>query len=169
MQVLVSLWRADGAVLTRDDLLRACWEGRVVGEDAINRVMSRLRRVAADHAEAGFRVETITKVGYRLVLDGASEPEPLPAATNAAETSAVAELRQLKLDRRAMLIGAGAAVVAAGGWWGYRHVSAPPAETAPPEVAALMQQASIAAQQGTAEGNTQSIGLLRRVVTLKPD
>ena len=50
MQVLVALVKADGAILTRDDLIAACWEGRIVGDDAISRVMSRLRRLAADRA-----------------------------------------------------------------------------------------------------------------------
>lgn len=46
MQMLVALHRADGAVVSKDDLLQACWGGRIVGEDAINRVASRLRGVA---------------------------------------------------------------------------------------------------------------------------
>ena len=44
MQVLVALARAKGAIVTRDELIRDCWEGRVVGEDAINRALSRVRR-----------------------------------------------------------------------------------------------------------------------------
>ncbi|MEZ0242692.1 MAG: winged helix-turn-helix domain-containing protein [Sphingomonas sp.] len=164
MQVLTALARKPGAILSRDDLTSSCWEGRVVGEDAINRVISRLRRSAEGIGEGDFRIETVTKVGYRLVLAGAIEA---PAPT---EAKAIAELRQLKLDRRAMLIGAGAAVIGTGGWWGYRRFTAPPAETPPPpEVAALMQQAAIAAQQGTAEGNSQALGLLRSVVALRPD
>lgn len=66
MQVLVALARAGGAILSRDDLTQSCWDNRVVGEDAINRVISRLRRLAEECGEA-FRIETITKVGYRLV------------------------------------------------------------------------------------------------------
>ncbi|WP_264939457.1 winged helix-turn-helix domain-containing protein [Sphingomonas caeni] len=164
MQVLVALARTPGAILSRDDLTSSCWEGRVVGDDAINRVVSRLRRAADGIGEGGFRIETVTKVGYRLVLDGAAEAPARP------EAGAVAELRRLKLDRRAMLIGAGAAATGAAGWWGWRRFAAPPAETPPPpEVAALMQQAAIAAQQGTAEGGSQALGLLRRVVALKPD
>src|SRR5687768_16755320 len=38
MQMLVALHRADGGVVSKDDLIGLCWEGRVVGEDAINRV-----------------------------------------------------------------------------------------------------------------------------------
>jgi DNA-binding winged helix-turn-helix (wHTH) protein/tetratricopeptide (TPR) repeat protein len=67
MQVLVALVRADGAILSRDDLIQCCWDGRIVGDDAINRVLSRLRRSAAGIGQGIFRIETLTKVGYRLV------------------------------------------------------------------------------------------------------
>src|SRR5690349_18762944 len=43
MQFLVALHRADGAVVSKEDLTILCWEGRIVGEDAINRVVSRAR------------------------------------------------------------------------------------------------------------------------------
>ena len=64
MQVLVALAKADGQIQSREDLLSSCWAGVVVSEDALNRVMSRLRRLAV--AFAAFQIETITKVGYRL-------------------------------------------------------------------------------------------------------
>lgn len=67
MQVLVALAMADGAIVSRDDLVAQCWEGRIVGDDSINRVISRLRRLAEEHGAGSFRIETITKVGYRLV------------------------------------------------------------------------------------------------------
>lgn len=67
METFVALHRAEGAVMSRDDLIRACWRGTVVGEDAVQRVIQRLRKVAT---RAGtFRIDTITKVGYRLVAD----------------------------------------------------------------------------------------------------
>lgn len=67
MQVLVALARAEGGIVSRDDLVRQCWEGRIVGDDSINRVISRLRRLAEEGGGGSFRIETITKVGYRLV------------------------------------------------------------------------------------------------------
>jgi TolB-like protein len=67
MQVLVALVRAEGRILSRDELLASCWHGVVVGEDAITRVMGRLRRLVDGVGEGSFRLETITKVGYRLV------------------------------------------------------------------------------------------------------
>jgi DNA-binding winged helix-turn-helix (wHTH) protein/tetratricopeptide (TPR) repeat protein len=67
MQVLVALVRAKDLFLTRDDLAYSCWEGRIVGDDAINRTLSRLRRVAEGIGAGAFRIETLSKVGYRLV------------------------------------------------------------------------------------------------------
>jgi TolB-like protein/DNA-binding winged helix-turn-helix (wHTH) protein len=66
MQVLVALLRADGAILTRDDLNASCW-GRLVSEDALNRVLSRLRKTAGGIGKGVFRLETVKKVGFRLV------------------------------------------------------------------------------------------------------
>jgi DNA-binding winged helix-turn-helix (wHTH) protein len=40
MQVLVALAGAAGEILSRDDLIQACWEGRIVSENAIDRVIS---------------------------------------------------------------------------------------------------------------------------------
>lgn len=67
METLVALHRAQGAVLSRDDLMMSCWRGTVVGEDAIQRVIQRLRKVAA--LAESFRIDTITKAGYRLIVD----------------------------------------------------------------------------------------------------
>ncbi len=66
MQVLVALARAEGKVVARDDLVAACWGGRAIGDDAINRVIGRIRRLAERDATASFTLETMRKVGYRL-------------------------------------------------------------------------------------------------------
>jgi TolB-like protein/tetratricopeptide (TPR) repeat protein len=81
MQVLVTLARAGGAVVSRDDLIAECWDGRVVGEDSITLVMSKLRKLAARSGGA-FTVETIPRVGYRLVAPDVTEnPRPAPRPT----------------------------------------------------------------------------------------
>lgn len=84
MQVLVALARASGEILTRDELLEACWGGVVVGEDALSRVIGRLRRLSEGVAADVFELETITKVGYRLVTPGdRARFEPPPTASAA--------------------------------------------------------------------------------------
>lgn len=66
MQVLVALAEAKGGTVSRDALVNSCWSGVVVGDDAVNRVIGRLRRLSGEVGEA-FRVETIPRVGFRLV------------------------------------------------------------------------------------------------------
>jgi len=65
MQVLVSLARRAGEVAGRDELVAECWDGRIVGEDAIQRAIAKVRRIG--ETSGAFAIETIAKVGYRLI------------------------------------------------------------------------------------------------------
>jgi DNA-binding winged helix-turn-helix (wHTH) protein len=103
MQVLVALFQANGRVVSRDELIARCWEGRVVGEDAINRAIGRLRRLSEVDREASFVIETIPRVGYRLIPassghvsppivaetgspEAVAQPENVPAAATGAQS-----------------------------------------------------------------------------------
>jgi TolB-like protein/DNA-binding winged helix-turn-helix (wHTH) protein len=66
LQVLIALAEADGAVVSRDVLVRRCWEGRIIGEDAINRSIAKARQLADLTRPPAFAIETIPRVGYRL-------------------------------------------------------------------------------------------------------
>src|SRR5579864_2266726 len=81
MQVLVALARADGEVVSRDELLASCWGGLAIGDDAINRCIGRLRRLSEEEARGAFTIGTLPRVGYRLshALDRRSPP-PAQAA-----------------------------------------------------------------------------------------
>ncbi len=84
MQVLVALARRDSAVLARDDLVRECWEGLSVSEDAINRCISQLRRLSEQTEGRAFAIETVARVGYRLIAaETAIKPEDSSAALQA--------------------------------------------------------------------------------------
>jgi TolB-like protein/Flp pilus assembly protein TadD len=67
MQVLVALVEASPQVVSRDTLIQRCWDGRIVGDDAINRVVGRLRKLAQVDGLEHFRIETSHKIGYRLL------------------------------------------------------------------------------------------------------
>lgn len=88
MQVLVALVRAEGAVLSRDDLIVRCWDGVIVGDDAVSRIISKLRRLS-NHQGAGFRIETVPRIGYRLSFTDGSpvrSPERLARLRSRVET-----------------------------------------------------------------------------------
>jgi adenylate cyclase len=79
MQVLVYLARRGGETVTRDDLIAACWGGVVVGEDAIQRCIGRLRKAAA--STGGFEIQTLNRLGYRLrELPASGDMPPFPKA-----------------------------------------------------------------------------------------
>jgi len=85
MQVLVALAHPTAEVVSQDELIRRCWGGLSVGEDAIGRCVGQLRRFAAQWAEPPFWIETIAGVGYRLDSAAAatSEAAPTPAGREA--------------------------------------------------------------------------------------
>lgn len=76
MQVLVALAQAGGGILSRDDLISRCWQGRIVGEDAINRVISRLRHLGRGIGAGSIDLETVPRVGYRLKGLGSGDTRP---------------------------------------------------------------------------------------------
>jgi TolB-like protein/DNA-binding winged helix-turn-helix (wHTH) protein/tetratricopeptide (TPR) repeat protein len=119
LQVLLALAGADGEVVSRDELIERCWDGRIVGEDAINRAIAKARRLAELTAPPAFTIETIPKVGYRLQAQGAAEL-----------SAALEPLQPPNAARRWMMVGGAAAVVAAAGGgvfaWRRRHPATRP-------------------------------------------
>jgi DNA-binding winged helix-turn-helix (wHTH) protein/TolB-like protein len=87
MKVLVALHDKTGQVVTREELVDRCWDGRIVGDDVINRSILLLRRFAQE--SRGFRIETVPRAGYRLVESPAAVPPPKRARIGAACAVAV--------------------------------------------------------------------------------
>lgn len=161
MQVLVALRRADGGIITRDELIQSCWEGRIVGEDAIDRVISRLRRLAESLGDDGFQIETITKVGYRL------KPARIPVSL-AGPDVAMRPSPGAHVARRWLVAGgvAAAALAAGGGllWRGaHRGVVLDRATQT------LYDGGWTALYNGLPEQVSQGVGLFRRVVEAEPE
>lgn len=77
MRVLVTLARARGATVSRDDLVGACWQGRIVSDDAVARAIAKVRALERTTAPAAFTLETVPKIGYRLIAAPATaRPRP---------------------------------------------------------------------------------------------
>jgi DNA-binding winged helix-turn-helix (wHTH) protein/tetratricopeptide (TPR) repeat protein len=66
MQVLVALAQANGGTVSRQELIARCWGGLSVSPDAVNRVISLLRHLL-EASGTGARIETLTRIGYRLI------------------------------------------------------------------------------------------------------
>ena len=158
MQVLVALAAARGEILSRDDLIDACWDGRAVSDDAVNRVLSRLRALARTFE--GFEVETITKVGYRLVETGGPD-----AAGSQGGGAAIARPPGPAIDRRALIAGGAVAAISGTGFllsrrpWEHRPHS---------DAVELFRQGEMAQRQGFPGQARQTVSFYEQAVRIDP-
>ena len=166
MQVLVALAQAKGAVLTRDELTERCWGGRIVGENAINRVISRIRQVASDFGLDSFQLETITKVGYRMIVartEPAKAPSPIGSEPEAAEKPKSIEGR---LDRRAAIaVGLAVSGLGGAGLYFWRRPEAYRPAAAAQELFRLGENAQ---RQGLPDQARQAIAFFEQAVKSDP-
>jgi DNA-binding winged helix-turn-helix (wHTH) protein/Tol biopolymer transport system component len=84
-EVLEVLLRRPGEVVTRDELLDACWPGVHVTEAALNQVVSKLRRALDDHGAEPRFIHTHFKRGYRFLAP--VEAVPVASLAGGGETA----------------------------------------------------------------------------------
>src|SRR5690349_15845987 len=68
--LLGALVDAQGQVVTRNELLEAVWHGQVVEERNLTIQISSLRKAMGDLSSGLDPIRTVSRVGYRLMLDG---------------------------------------------------------------------------------------------------
>ena len=159
LQVLVALAEARGETVSREVLVQRCWEGRAIGDDAIQRAIAKARRLAELSEPPGFEIESIARVGYRLTADGAS---PAPASTAPPLSS------PLRVDRRITLGGAGAIALAGAGGVGWLALRQP-RQALPSEAQNLLDQGRQALNDGTPDRSASALALLRRATEAAPN
>lgn len=167
MEVLLAFADAQGAVLSREELLQRCWPGVVVGDDAVHRAIGALRKAAAATGNT-FVIETIPRIGYRLNPNIVASATPEAAepidAPQSPPVATAAEPDSRRLSRRWLLAG-GAAALSAGAlaWW---RLSVPAVD---PEVVRLVAEARLALRPGTPAKDREAIAALQRAVDIAPD
>lgn len=95
MAVLLMLVARPGEVITRQEFIDSIWSEEYSGDESLTRAISHLRRELGDTRGVHTHIETVPKIGYRLIV------HPRPASTGA------------KRGNRRRLLWAGAAVVLA--------------------------------------------------------
>lgn len=163
MQVLVAFAQSEGEILSRDELIQRCWGGRIVGDNAIHRVISKLRALGANFG-GFFTIETIAKVGYRmrvhwddLSLSGVELPQALHSG--AVLTPALPRTRR-QLLTGALVVSAAVAIGVAN-----RHVGG---DRPDPRVLELISRSDRAIRNALPEANAQGVGYLEEAVAIQP-
>jgi len=109
-EVLAYFCRHPGRLISRDEFIAEVWQGQIVTDNAINRIIAKLRKSLGDPAKHSEFIITLPRKGYRLIAPVAlatSAERPLMAVTAAALDLAALEITaQPKLNH-----------VPAIGWW----------------------------------------------------
>ncbi len=165
--VLIELVRHVGQTATRDELLDRVWAGRLTTPDVLTQAIKELRRAFADDSRPSQYIETIPKVGYRLiapvlVLDGPDggifiESAPADAVNESSEQTAPsgprADAPSPARWNRTRMIWAAAAVllvlgVASSAWWRLAAPVRDSASLAAPALWKAVNQRSVTSYPG---------------------
>ena len=87
MSVLVVLAEHPNHVVPKEDLIAAVWQDTFVSDDVLTRCISILRRITEDDPHSPHFIQTVPKVGYRLVAP-VSVPAPEPTTAPIASLDA---------------------------------------------------------------------------------
>ena len=68
MAVLIELARHAGDTVTREELMKRVWRDRKTTGNVLVQAIRRLRIAFADDSEGSHYIETVPRVGYRLVV-----------------------------------------------------------------------------------------------------
>lgn len=142
IQILRLLALTPGRTVSREKLLESVWSRRMVNDEVLSRSIADLRQALADDARQPRYLETIPKLGYRLIADVewlppedaappaqalGAEPSPEPDSSSpatATKIGAIASKSRLKraIYACALLLGVGALF-----WSSTRHPTHHPA------------------------------------------
>lgn len=81
--LLSFLTRYPGRVVSKEEIVQSVWEGRFIADSALTRTMAELRRALGDDAHEPRYIETISKRGYRLLVEAVPAAEGPRAGTRA--------------------------------------------------------------------------------------
>lgn len=158
-----------GQPVAREQIMDALWKGQVVGEDSLARAVFKLRQALGDDAKSPRYIETLSKRGYRLIV----EPVPQLASPRVPDQTAVPGLRAGRWQSRRIafasaMLSVAVAVAAVGAWWAEgRWLS--PLRGNSGDINALTAQADDFYFQFSRGDNESAIELYERVLGLHPD
>lgn len=103
-QLLVLLVASHKQPVSRQQLIDVVWQGRIVGDSAINRAVSMLRKAFAQLDGGSNYIETLPKVGYRLLPTPTVISQAQPAPQHAATLTKTPAVNRLSIAALALVL-----------------------------------------------------------------
>lgn len=94
-QLLLHLVMNPGSPASREELMETVWPGSVVGDEAINNAVNKLRRAFEDNRQNPRIIETLPKIGYRLIAPVKLASRESVAQADTAETASFPSRKSL--------------------------------------------------------------------------
>jgi TolB-like protein/DNA-binding winged helix-turn-helix (wHTH) protein len=87
MRLLVCLAERAGEVVSSDELLNHAWAGVIVSQDSVYQAVASLRRLLGDDPRQPTYIETVPRLGYRMVAPVSPWTDPSTTETASAPAS----------------------------------------------------------------------------------
>lgn len=165
-----------GQVVSKEDLTVGLWPDVVVGEDALPRCVSKLRRALGDDPKAPRFIETVPKRGYRLLAPVVTQEGDEPGAPEEDEDNKVlATPVWWRSERFLPLLGAVVVLLVGGIYLVNRQAGPGPMlldDSSSEDSAQALQwveRANDLYAQINRQGNEAAIALYERALTESPD
>ncbi|WP_372771291.1 winged helix-turn-helix domain-containing protein [Pseudoalteromonas sp.] len=99
-KILLLLAQNSGRIITRDEIEKEVWQGRIISEQAVNNKISELRKVFKDNYRDPRYLKTHSQLGYELIAS-TSFVESNATGTN---SESILQARTLKRSNRFVLV-----------------------------------------------------------------
>lgn len=137
LQVLSALAKAEGGLVTKDELMAAVWPNAIVEDNAIQVHITALRKVLGEESE---RLITVHGLGYRLAVTDESDPSDSPRAPSRAGPVAALARGSVPPHWRLPALGLVVFALAVAGYVWFKNASGEARAAKPPTIAVLAFQ-----------------------------
>ncbi|MCI0697103.1 winged helix-turn-helix domain-containing protein [candidate division KSB1 bacterium] len=129
MHVLVCLAERPGEPISREELMETVWKDTIVVEESLTRAISELRKIFNDNTKHAQYIETIPKIGYRLIAPvthghASSTADSTSADQSTLQNPEVSLTRSKRRFSQSVLFIMGVIALLAAAWrvWGPFHL-----------------------------------------------
>ena len=117
MEVLVYLAERQDQVVRRDDLINDVWKGTFVSDEVLSRAISLLRTCLGDDRMTPYYIQTLPKVGYRLLMEVTPLPVPEPEQEPEQEPESGLSLKENRILKAALAVAAAIIIIVSLVFW----------------------------------------------------